>query len=64
VSAPVYAPRLRQSRPGAFHASAGGHAFEVLLLDGVWVVFADGYEICSAARLAVAESKIADWLVR
>jgi len=61
-SSPAYSPRLSQVRRGQFAGRAGGHNFEALLLDGVWVVFADGYEVFSAARLEVAESKIAEWL--
>lgn len=54
--------KLREARRGQWCASAGGHAFEVLLLDGSWVVFVDGVERFSAFRLAVAHEKIVEWL--
>lgn len=54
--------RLAEVRPGQRAGHAFGHDLEALHLGGVWVVFVDGVERCSAYRLERAERKIEDIL--
>ena len=64
VNDPTHPVRLVEARVGQWVGRAFGHHLEALLLGGVWVVFIDGVERFSAARLDRAERKIEDWLAR
>jgi len=55
---------LGQLGPGRYGCRAGGQEFAVILLGGGWVVYVDGVERFSAARLQTAERKIEEWLAR
>ncbi len=57
-----HAPHLEQLERGRFACRSGGHEFVALLIGQQWVVHVDGIERFSAARLQVAEEKIAEWL--